>query len=53
MCLRRGVGGTIGGTTPGKRAMGIKVVSCIQVTSIGGNKVRVMPADDLGFWRYY
>ncbi len=51
MCLRHGVGGTVGGTTPGKRAMGIKVVSCTQVSSVGVNRVRVMPATDLGFWR--
>ncbi|ELT92564.1 hypothetical protein CAPTEDRAFT_92599, partial [Capitella teleta] len=49
LCLRRGIAGMVGGTTPGKRMMGLKVVSCIEVVSLGGNRVRVTPAQDIGF----
>jgi len=50
LCLRRGVGGMVGGTTPGKRIMGIRVVSCEDIFSIDENRVRVSPAGDIGLW---
>ena len=49
LCLRRGIAGMVGGTTPGKRMMGLKVVSCDDVVSLGGTRVRIIPAGDIGF----
>merc|ERR1719150_2951597 len=50
LCTHRSVGppGMPGGATPGKVVMGLRIVKCNQVTSLGGNRVRVLPASDLG-----
>jgi len=48
ICLHRGTVG-IGGATPGKNIMGIKVVSCESVLDLGNNRVHVQPARDIGF----
>jgi len=51
LCTRRGPGGLPGGATPGKAIMGLKIVRCDQVIPTGVNRVRVVPASDLGiFW---
>ena len=54
MCLQHGIAGQIGGTTPGKRIMGIKVVMCdrIVVSAQDNNKVVVTPAKDIGFTKW-
>merc|ERR1719334_267073 len=36
-------------TTPGKVIMGLKVVKCKQIFPLGMNRVKVLPATDLGF----
>ena len=52
MCLRRGVAGTVGGATPGKRFMGIFVVSSEGfVTDLGNGRVQITPAGNIGFWK--
>ncbi|XP_071940886.1 protein FAM8A1-like [Antedon mediterranea] len=38
-----------GGATPGKYFMGLRVVTCDRVQSIGGNKVLVHPAGNVSF----
>jgi len=51
LCTHRGPPGMPGGATPGKVIMGLKVVKCNQIQPVGGNRVRVLPASDLGlFW---
>lgn len=52
LCLRRGVGGQVGGTTPGKRVFGLRVVSVEDIMDLPDNKVRVIPASDIGIWKY-
>ena len=37
-----------GGATPGKVILGLKVVRCHQITPLGLNRVRIVPASDLG-----
>lgn len=52
--IRRGQGGQVGGATPGKLIMGIRVVRCEKVTHIEGRPpdvVLVFPATDLGWTR--
>ncbi|XP_064652206.1 uncharacterized protein LOC135502929 isoform X1 [Lineus longissimus] len=49
LCLRNGIR-TIGGSTPGKRVMGLCVVSCMEVIDLPDNKLRVIPAQNIGFW---
>ncbi|XP_074656950.1 uncharacterized protein LOC141910129 isoform X3 [Tubulanus polymorphus] len=49
MCLRHGVN-MVGGSTPGKRLMGLCVVSCIDVQELGESTIRVIPAENIGFW---
>jgi len=51
MCLRRGLGDSVGGSTPGKGIMGLKVILCDDIVDLPGNKVRVIPATDIGFFR--
>ncbi|KAL0268724.1 UNVERIFIED_CONTAM: hypothetical protein PYX00_010550 [Menopon gallinae] len=48
--LRRGAQNQIGGATPGKSLMGIKVVLCYNVQQVGNdtNMVKVIPATNLG-----
>jgi len=50
LCTHRSVGppGVPGGATPGKVVMGLRIIKCNQVSSLGGNRVRVLPATDLG-----
>lgn len=51
LCLRKGVGGQVGGTTPGKSLMGLRVVLCEQIYDGPGlQMVRVLPASDIGLW---
>lgn len=46
--LSRGFG-DVGGCTPGKNIMRLKVVSCHSVTVVGAGVIRVYPANDIGF----
>lgn len=48
MCTHRGQRGTIGGATPGKVMMGLKIVKCDQVIPLGGMRVLVTPGNNLG-----
>lgn len=50
LCLCKGIGGAVGGATPGKRMLGLKVVSCLHVTSQAHGRVLVCPAKDIGFF---
>jgi uncharacterized RDD family membrane protein YckC len=45
LCLWRGVRGA----TPGKRFMHLQIIACQEVYDLPGNKVRVVPAGNLGF----
>lgn len=47
-CLRKGIG-IQGGATPGKRLLGMSVVSCENIVDMGNGKVYVIPAGDIGF----
>ncbi|GAB1606339.1 uncharacterized protein DDB_G0271670-like [Argonauta hians] len=47
MCLQRGIG-VVGGSTPGKRLLGMKVVSCTEISDLGNGRIRVTPAQDIG-----
>ncbi|OPL21130.1 hypothetical protein AM593_06610, partial [Mytilus galloprovincialis] len=47
-CLRKGMGSP-GGATPGKRLLGMVVVSCENIMDLGNGKVLVIPAEDIGF----
>jgi len=49
LCTHRGPLGLPGGATPGKVIMGLKVVKCKQIFPLGMNRVKVLPATDLGF----
>jgi len=48
LCTHRGPPGMPGGATPGKVIMGLRIIRCNQVTPLGGSRVRVLPASDLG-----
>lgn len=50
LCLCKGIGGAVGGATPGKRMLGLKVVSCLHVTPQANGRVLVCPAKDIGFF---
>ncbi|XP_067011205.2 protein FAM8A1 [Anabrus simplex] len=54
--IRRGIGGRVGGATPGKSMMGIRVVLCEKVTPIEGRPVDIVlvqPGTDPGlFWAF-
>ena len=52
LCLHKGVANQVGGATPGKRIMGLRVVSCVDVIEVGENRVRVAPAANIGFTKY-
>lgn len=41
--------GSPGGATPGKRLLGMVVVSCENIMDLGNGKVLVIPAEDIGF----
>lgn len=51
-----GLSGSVGGATPGKYLMGLSAIASDSVTTIvtdvEGEKVRIMPGGNLGFWRY-
>lgn len=49
MCLRRGIG-VVGGATPGKRLLGMKVVSCTDILDLGNGRIQVTPARDIGLY---
>ncbi|GFS00240.1 protein FAM8A1 [Elysia marginata] len=50
MCICRTIGqGVAIGATPGKRMMGLRVVSCDNVVSVDQDRVRVSPAGNVGF----
>lgn len=51
LCLRRGIG-MVGGATPGKRLLGLRVISCRDIQEVGHNRVLVAPASDIGWFRY-
>jgi len=49
LCLHRSTGSHPGGATPGKLMLGLRVVSCTQITAMPDpNMVSVSPAKDLG-----
>lgn len=50
LCLHRG-GRGVGGATPGKKAMGLRVVRCAWLAPTPDNRVLVFPATDLGLGR--
>lgn len=50
LCLCKGIGGAVGGATPGKRMLGLKVVSCLHVAPQAHGRVIVCPAKDIGFF---
>jgi len=50
LCTHRGQGGIIGGATPGKVMMGLKIVKCDQIVIMGGTRVLVSPGNNLGIW---
>jgi len=50
MCTHRGQRGMIGGATPGKVIMGLKIVKCDQVVPLGGMRVLVTPGNNMGIW---
>lgn len=50
LCLCKGLGGAVGGATPGKRMLGLKVVSCLHVAPQAHGRVIVCPAKDIGFF---
>ncbi len=47
--LRYGLGNTVGGATPGKYCMGLRVVSCDRVQGLGGNKALVVSPENLTY----
>lgn len=51
MCLARSpTANRVGGATPGKALLGLKVISCNEIVALGnGTTVRVTPARDIGF----
>ncbi|KAK3747228.1 hypothetical protein RRG08_005864 [Elysia crispata] len=50
MCICRTVGdGVALGATPGKRMMGLRVVSCDNVVAVDNDRVRVSPAGNVSF----
>ena len=48
LCLHRGFGRHAGGATPGKLLLGLRVVSCFQITAVPDNRVQISPAKDIG-----
>ena len=50
-----GLHGSVGGATPGKYLMGLSVVATDHITTVAadpaGDKVRIVPGGNLGFWR--
>lgn len=52
LCLQKGLVNQVGGATPGKRMMGLRVVSCADVIETGHNQIRVAPARNMGFFKW-
>ncbi|KAL5015450.1 hypothetical protein ScPMuIL_009720 [Solemya velum] len=50
LCLRHGYAGAVGGATPGKRMMGMKVVSCTEIIEQGNGQILVTPAQNIGLF---
>ncbi|XP_060589351.1 protein FAM8A1-like [Ruditapes philippinarum] len=50
MCLRQGFAGAIGGATPGKKIMQLRVVSFSEITNIRNGHILVVGASDPGFF---
>ncbi|KAH3820661.1 hypothetical protein DPMN_122409 [Dreissena polymorpha] len=50
LCLRRGYNGSIGGSTPGKRIMHLRVISFDSVQQSGNRTIAVTGARDPGFF---
>jgi len=48
LCLHQGTNG-VGGATPGKSLLGLRVVSCESIQPLQGSRVLVWPARDIGF----
>jgi len=49
LCLHRSTGSHPGGATPGKLLLGLRVVSCTQITALPDpDRIQVSPAKDLG-----
>jgi hypothetical protein len=49
LCTHRGFRGQPGGATPGKLVVGLRIVSCHQITGLPDpNRVQISPAKDLG-----
>ncbi|KAK7485636.1 hypothetical protein BaRGS_00023085 [Batillaria attramentaria] len=48
LCLRRGIG-AIGGSTPGKRLLGLRVISCHDIQDLDNDRILVTPASDIGW----
>lgn len=38
-----------GGSTPGKKIMGLRVISCYEIQELPGDRVKVTPAGNIGF----
>ncbi|XP_068736846.1 uncharacterized protein [Montipora capricornis] len=55
--LMGGLNGSIGGATPGKYLMGLSAVASDSITTVSidaaGEKVRIVPGGNLGFWRAF
>ena len=51
LCLRKGIG-QVGGATPGKRILGLRVVSCSEIIELPDQRILVSPAGDMGIWKY-
>lgn len=50
LCLARSTGANhVGGATPGKALMGLRVISCTHLEDLGNGTIRVTPAQDIGF----
>lgn len=51
-----GLHGSVGGATPGKYLMGLSVIATDSISTVAtnpaGDRVRIIPGGNLGFWRY-
>lgn len=50
-----GLHGSVGGATPGKYLMGLSVIATDNISTVAtnpaGDRVRIIPGGNLGFWR--
>ncbi|KAK4318912.1 hypothetical protein Pmani_010104 [Petrolisthes manimaculis] len=51
LCLHRGTGGGVGGATPGKKMVGLRVVRCQWLAPTTPDQALIYPATDLGLCR--